>query len=194
MWSTPWCPFPRKGYFSRLPQRCTHSRYFLVHSVIITAWTDFVYGTAEHDRHRTSISSLPDCVLPEIFNFYQKCQDHILQEHTQWILWKWHLLAHVCNRWWQIIFTSPHHLNLQLFSAHISKTWNDWPAWKDWWYFARLCQSPPGSIPDDPVVGVFPVVPECGNSSQYTQSPPSCHLVTTCRSYFCYFCWRWMHV
>ena len=59
--------------------------------------------------HSTTIHILPDNVLLEVFDFYQYSSDN-----TGRAVWKWHLLVHVCRRWRQIVFASPHRLNLQI--------------------------------------------------------------------------------
>ena len=66
-------------------------------------------GTGES---HTTIDILSDDVLLGIFDFCRKNHDYTRHE-----VWKWHLLVYVCQRWRQVIFASPHRLNLQL-SAH----------------------------------------------------------------------------
>ena len=65
-------------------------------------------------RLATSIDSLPDDVLLEIFYFYR------LDEVTtpSHLPWKWHRLAHVCQTWRNTIFSSSHYLNLELLCTH----------------------------------------------------------------------------
>ena len=53
---------------------------------------------------------LPDEVLLEIFDFYRKIPVY----YSIRPVWTWHLLVHVCRRWRQIIFESPHRLDLQI--------------------------------------------------------------------------------
>ena len=65
---------------------------------------------------------LPDNALLEIFDFYRKSRSHI-----QW----WNLLVHICRKWRQIIFESPHRLNLQILCTHgtpVKKYLSIWPA------------------------------------------------------------------
>ena len=67
---------------------------------------------------------LPDDVLLEIFDFYGNTR------HLSRIQW-WHVLSHVCRRWRQIIFESPHRLNLQILCTHrtpVRKNLGIWPA------------------------------------------------------------------
>ncbi len=69
---------------------------------------------------------LPDNVLVEIFDFYRN--NH---EYTRHTVWKWHLLVHVCQRWRQIVFVSPHRLNHQILCTHKTparKNLGIWPA------------------------------------------------------------------
>ena len=47
---------------------------------------------------------LTDNILLEIFDFYRHTHDDTL--------WDWHILVHVCRRWRQIVFESPHRLHL----------------------------------------------------------------------------------
>ena len=78
--------------------------------MVNAASTDWC-GTGERYRNPTPISMLPDDVLLEIFDF---CQENDDDSHG-WLVWEWHLLVHVCQRWRQIIFASPHRLNLRIF-------------------------------------------------------------------------------
>ena len=67
---------------------------------------------------------LPDDALLDIFDFYQHNHSRI---KCQW----WSLLVHVCRRWRQIIFESPHRLNLQILCTHGTPVKNYlgvWPA------------------------------------------------------------------
>ena len=58
---------------------------------------------------------LPDDLLLEIFDF---CRIHPSFKFIFHLgcpgLWKWHLLAHVCQRWRQIIFESPQRLDIKI--------------------------------------------------------------------------------
>jgi hypothetical protein len=87
-------------------------------------WELAWYGTGEGYRHPTTIELLPDDVLLEIFDFYR---DNHQYACIQW----WPLLVHVCQRWRQIIFDSPHRLNLQILCTHgtpVRKNLGIWPA------------------------------------------------------------------
>ncbi len=86
-------------------------------------------GTGESYRHDTTIGMLPDNVLLEIFDFYRKIPD--LYERFFRPAWKWHFLVHVCQSWRQIVFASPHRLNLQILCTYgtpVKKNLGIWPA------------------------------------------------------------------
>jgi hypothetical protein len=66
---------------------------------------------------------LPDNVLLEIFNFYRN--NH--PRNSQW----WNLLVQVCQSWRQVIFESPHRLDLQIhctYGTPVKKYLGLWPA------------------------------------------------------------------
>jgi hypothetical protein len=64
---------------------------------------------------------IPDDVLLEIFSFYvEKIQ----------IMGLWHTLTHVCRSWCNIVFASPHRLNLQLLCTNrrpVKEMLDIWP-------------------------------------------------------------------
>jgi hypothetical protein len=67
------------------------------------------------------IDLLPDDVFLIIFAFYV--------DETRWMD-GWHLLIHVCRKWRNIVFGSPHQLNLQLVHTEkkrMKKTLEAWP-------------------------------------------------------------------
>ncbi|KAH9172871.1 hypothetical protein EDB89DRAFT_2242611 [Lactarius sanguifluus] len=76
-------------------------------------------------RHTSTIDTLPDDVLLEIFDFYRS------QSYTYHpSIWKWHILVYVCQRWRHIIFASPHRLNLRILCTHntpVRKNVGVWP-------------------------------------------------------------------
>jgi len=77
----------------------------------------------ESHRPETTIGKLPDNILIEIFDFYRKTNFYVV--------WEWHLLAHVCRRWRQLIFESPRRLNLQILCTDrkpVRKNLRIWPA------------------------------------------------------------------
>lgn len=65
-------------------------------------------------RLATTINSLPDNVLLEIFDLYR------LDEATtpRHLPWEWHTLAHVCKTWRDIVFSSSLRLNLELLCTY----------------------------------------------------------------------------
>ncbi|KAH9964031.1 hypothetical protein BGW80DRAFT_816133 [Lactifluus volemus] len=80
---------------------------------------------------RTTIGSLPDNVLIEIFDFYQVViNEKVLYTEVNERPWDWEKLVHVCRRWRYIIFESPIRLNLQLFCTEkspVRKLLDIWP-------------------------------------------------------------------
>ena len=75
--------------------------------------------------HTSTTTALPGNVLLEIFDFYRNNHDYTCHG-----VWKWHLLVHVCQRWRQVVFTSPHRLKLQLlctFGTPVRKNLGIWP-------------------------------------------------------------------
>lgn len=87
--------------------------------------TEFGPGKPYSDKHRTiaTINVFPDNVLLEIFDLCQQHDPHRL-------VWKWHVLAHVCHRWRQIVFLSPTRLNLQILCTQrtpVRKNLDIWP-------------------------------------------------------------------
>ena len=80
-------------------------------------------------RHATAISILQDDILLEIFDLCQT--HHDARDNTLHTVRKWHRLAHVCQRWRQIVFASPHRLNLQILCAPgtpVRQNLDIWPA------------------------------------------------------------------
>ncbi|KAN0128299.1 hypothetical protein V8E53_013883 [Lactarius tabidus] len=83
-------------------------------------------------RHATTtISMLSDDVMLEIFDFCRKNHDlgnrwfELLED-----VWDWHILAHVCQRWRQVVFGSPLRLNLRILCTNgtpVRKHLDIWP-------------------------------------------------------------------
>ena len=76
-------------------------------------------------RHATTIDMLTDNVLLEVFDLFRNNHDYASRT-----VWRWHLLVHVCQRWRQIVFASPHRLNLQILCTHrtpVRKNLCIWP-------------------------------------------------------------------
>jgi hypothetical protein len=93
-------------------------------SVVTAAGLTCSPGKPYRDRHHiTTINVLPDNVFLEIFDLCQMHDPHRL-------VWKWHVLAHVCHRWRQIVFASPTRLNLKILCTHgrpVRKSLDVWP-------------------------------------------------------------------
>ena len=77
---------------------------------------------------------LSDDVLLEIFDLYQRNYrpDNIFYESSDAWYWQkdWHILAHVCQRWRQVVFASPLRLNLQILCTYgtpVRKNLYIWP-------------------------------------------------------------------
>ncbi|KAI0245666.1 hypothetical protein BJV78DRAFT_1158457 [Lactifluus subvellereus] len=83
-------------------------------------------GTASVVDRRTGIEMLPDEALLEIFDFHRL----VAQADPSSRPWKWHRLAHVCQRWRFLVFASPRRLDLQLvytYNSPVRKTLDFWP-------------------------------------------------------------------
>jgi hypothetical protein len=68
---------------------------------------------------------LSDDVLLGIFDFCRNDNPYYFP------VWDWHVLVHVCRRWRQIVFSSPHGLNLKILCTHktpVRKLLGVWPA------------------------------------------------------------------
>ena len=87
-------------------------------------------GTGKSCKNITMIGVLPDDVLLEIFDFYRSNHDFrsFLWDH---LIWNWHILVHVCQRWRQIIFASPLRLSVRILCTDrtpVRKNLDIWPA------------------------------------------------------------------
>ncbi|KAH9167717.1 hypothetical protein EDB89DRAFT_2232256 [Lactarius sanguifluus] len=82
---------------------------------------------AQGYRSATTINTLTDNVLVEIFDFCRQDYD----QYPTHLVWRWHSLVHVCQRWRQIIFASPRRLNLETLCTYgtpVRKYLVIWPA------------------------------------------------------------------
>jgi hypothetical protein len=73
-----------------------------------------------------AIEMLPDNTLLEIFDFYRL--DAIKSSRGR--PWKWHRLAHVCQKWRNVVQMSPRRLGLQIYcksGASIQRILGAWP-------------------------------------------------------------------
>ena len=105
-----------------------------------------LFGAGESYRLETTIDMLSDDVLLEIFDSYRE----ILVWYK--VGWPWHLLVHVCQRWRQVIFTSPHRLNLQLlctFGTPVRKNLGIWPPFPVLVNYYPYFVTHPGFTPND---------------------------------------------
>ena len=80
-------------------------------------------------RHVTTVDTLPDDILLEIFSFILSGgRNFYIRRYP---IWTWHRLVHVCRRWRQIIFASPLRLDLQLLCTYrtpVRRGLGYWPA------------------------------------------------------------------
>ena len=84
-------------------------------------------GTDEHYRCLTIISILPDEVLLEIFDIYHE-EDG---DNNGYFGWNWDILVHVCRKWRQVVYASPHRLGLKIICSPgtpVKKDLDIWPA------------------------------------------------------------------
>jgi hypothetical protein len=71
---------------------------------------------------------LSDDVLLEIFDLCRRNDD---SDPRPLPVWKWHFLVHVCQRWRQLVFSSPSRLNLHVhctYGTPVRKNLSIWPA------------------------------------------------------------------
>jgi len=76
---------------------------------------------------RTTIDDIPDNILLDIFDFYRIFPNFPQNVYS---LWEWHILAHVCRKWRQVLFASPRRLDLQLHctpNTPVRKMLDTWP-------------------------------------------------------------------
>jgi hypothetical protein len=89
-----------------------------IRMAVVSATGTHICGMVGKNRKQaTTIDILPDDVFLLIFDFCRKDHDPNAG-HPPRPVWKWHRLAHVCQRWRQIIFTSPRRLDLQIYCTH----------------------------------------------------------------------------
>jgi hypothetical protein len=83
-------------------------------------------GTGKNHRH-TTIDDLPEEILLEVFDFYRL---EAVERSRGGRPWKWHRLAHVCQRWRYVVSISPRRLRLQITcksGAPIEPILDTWP-------------------------------------------------------------------
>lgn len=89
-------------------------------------WTRRMLAGGESRAHATTIDSLPDNVLLDVFNFCRMKQLYGFHFHS---IWDWHRLAQICSRWRRIIFSSPCRLDLQLLCTYGTPVRNNLSYW-----------------------------------------------------------------
>ena len=80
-------------------------------------------------RQATTISALPDNVLLEIFCFYKEKAENRLNYLGNRLVWKWHLLVHVCRGWRQVAFGSRICLDLRILCTPRTPARKDLGIW-----------------------------------------------------------------
>ena len=78
------------------------------------------------DVAQVIIDMLPDVAILEIFYFYYLGDEHKTKKGIE----RWHTLAHVCRKWRNVVFASPHRLNLRLRTTEctrVKETLDIWP-------------------------------------------------------------------
>ena len=78
--------------------------------IIITVIDSCGAVPAGKDWRQVTVEVLPDNILLEIFDFYRLDAEDRARRRP----WKWNRLAHVCQRWRHVIYTSPLRLSLQI--------------------------------------------------------------------------------
>ncbi len=99
-------------------------------SGLALAWSTELHGTGECCRHAATINMLPGDIFLEIFAFYLRAYR---EDYSSQRMREWQRLAHVCQRWQQIIYASPCYLDLRLYCSDASgtpvkKVLSCWPA------------------------------------------------------------------
>ena len=87
-------------------------------------------GKSHRLRKNLKLEVLPDDGLLEVFDFYRMYGESLFPPRIK-TTWKWHVLAHVCQRWRRIIYASPRRLDLQLICTRgtpVRKHLCCWPA------------------------------------------------------------------
>ena len=99
--------------------------------------------TGENERHSTTINSLTDNVILDIFDFYRHSHGDTL--------WEWHVLVHVCRRWRRIIFESPRRLDLKIRCTTKTPVRKDLGIWPGFPIAIDFYLSSIDSIPSDAI-------------------------------------------
>ncbi|KAH9170325.1 hypothetical protein EDB89DRAFT_1979147 [Lactarius sanguifluus] len=117
--------------------------------------------TGGSHRRATTIDALQDDVLLEILDFSRNNQDSTFPElHQFHLAWKWHLLAHVCRRWRQLIFASPRRLNLRILCTYRTPVrenlaiWPTFPIAVDYNCYSGRIDGPGGKCIDNVIAAL----------------------------------------
>src|SRR5712671_1590359 len=80
------------------------------------------------DHCAFTVQSLPNDVLLYIFSFHRLLSG--TNNRPPAVAWRWHMLAHVCQRWRHLIFGSLHHLGARLVIPmnSLKTPLDSWPA------------------------------------------------------------------
>ncbi|KAH9172839.1 hypothetical protein EDB89DRAFT_840474 [Lactarius sanguifluus] len=76
-----------------------------------------IRAQGESYRPGTMIDMLPDDVLL-LLEIFDLCQERYSVLEAIDRVWGWHFFVHICRRWRQIVFESPHRLNPRIFCTH----------------------------------------------------------------------------
>jgi len=66
------------------------------------------------DHRAITIECLPNELLLHIFSFHRLLSGQSYPDCPPSVAWRWHTLAHVCQRWRDLVFWSLHHLEARL--------------------------------------------------------------------------------
>ena len=96
-------------------------------------------GIVDCKQATTTIDMLPDDVILQIIDFRRMDHDPNVGDPPR-LVWKWHRLAQVCQRWRHIVFASPRRLDIQIHCTYgtpvreILACWPTLPIVVDYWF------------------------------------------------------------
>ncbi|KAI0258968.1 hypothetical protein BC834DRAFT_908758 [Gloeopeniophorella convolvens] len=73
---------------------------------------------ATNEDHMRTIHTLPDDALLQIFGVCRPEVETFTGRAFYLPSWPWHMLAHVCRRWRQVILAAPRRLGVQNHITH----------------------------------------------------------------------------
>ena len=100
--------------------------YTRVHSIKLCGRTAPASAESCDKPALTSLDTLSDDVLLEIFAFCVSCTDDDLPSR----MWSWKTLVQVCKQWRDIIYASPNYLDLYFYLSNrdnVEETIDSWP-------------------------------------------------------------------